>query len=257
MRILVLLKAEFSMKKLMPLILLSFLFFLLSACNDMKQIDPEKHFAGPQLVLAKAIQAADRGSVLRLVKETDLNTPGSDDLTLLFFAINESIYNDNPPERLEIVSDLVREGADPLQPQRNMPGSPAEIAAKGDKDIWLKALLDGGLDPNARDKPYHVPLIFTTLESKNTATLALMLERGVDINTRNSLGETPLVDAFFKGDFDKVFFLLDHGADPNPVNKQGRSFRQMVNRKIQQVKEDSDYYNNLKKLDAKMHSLGG
>ncbi len=257
MRILELLKTGFSKQKLASLMLFPFLFFLLSACNDMKKIDPEKHFAGAQLVLAKAIEAADRSAVLRLAKETDLNTPGSEDLTLLFYAINESIYNDNPPERLEIVSDLVREGADPLQPQRNMPGSPAEVAAKGDKDIWLKALLDGGMDPNARDKPYHVPLIFSTLESKNTATLALMLERGVDINTKNSLGETPLVDAFFKGDFDKVFFLLEHGADPNPVNKQGRSFRQMVDRKIHQVKEGSDYYNNLKKLDAKMRSLGG
>lgn len=256
MRILELLKAGFSIKKLASVMLFTFLFVLLSACNDMKKIDPEKYFSGSQLILAKAIQAADRESVLRLANETDLNTPGAEDLSLLFFAINESIYNDNSPERLEIVSDLVREGANPLQPQRKMPGSPAVIAAKGDKDIWLKALLDGGLDPNARDELYHVPLIFSTIKSTNTATLALMLERGVDINTRNSLGETPLVVAFFRGDFEKVFFLLENGADPNPVNKEGRTFRQMVDRKIQQAKEGSDYYDNLMKLDARMRSLG-
>ncbi|MEN0584433.1 MULTISPECIES: ankyrin repeat domain-containing protein [unclassified Kosakonia] len=250
------LKVGFSIKKLTSVMLFSFLLVLLSACNDMKKIDPEKHFAGQQLVLAKAIQAADRESVLRLAKETDLNTPGTEDLTLLFFAINESLYNDNPPERLVIVSDLVRAGADPLQPQPRMPGCPAEVAAKGDKDIWLKALLDGGLDPNASDKIYHEPLIFSTLESKTTAPLALIIERGADINTKNSLGETPLVEAFFSADFDKMFFLLDHGADPNPVNNKGRSFRQMVDRDLQKVKKGSDYYNNLMKLDAKMRSLG-
>jgi hypothetical protein len=48
----------------------------------------------------------------------------------------------------------------------NMPGSPAEIMAKGDKDIWLKAMLDGGLDPNARDKVYHEALIFSALNQQ-------------------------------------------------------------------------------------------
>ncbi|MGK9174690.1 ankyrin repeat domain-containing protein [Yokenella regensburgei] len=244
------------MKKITCAIFFSFLLALLSACNDMKKIEPEKHFTGPQLVLANAIDAADRESVLRLAKVTDLKTPGAEELTILFYALNECFYNDNPPERLQIVTDLVRAGADPLQPQMNMPGSPAEITAKGDKDIWLKALLDGGLNPGAKDKLYHVPLIFSTIDSKNTSTLALLIERGADPNARNSLGETPLVDAFFSADFDKMFFLLDHGADPNPVNKQGRSFRQMVDRRISQVKKGSGYYDNLLKLDKKLKNLG-
>jgi ankyrin repeat protein len=79
------------------------------------------------------------------------------------------------------------------------------MMAMGDKDIWLKALLDGGLDPNSRDKLLNVPLIFSALSAKNTATLALLIERGADINTRDILGNTPLVDAFFKADLDKVF----------------------------------------------------
>jgi ankyrin repeat protein len=57
------------------------------------------------------------------------------------------------------------------------------MMAMGDKDIWLKALLDGGLDPNSRDKLLNVPLIFSALSAKNTATLALLIERGADINT--------------------------------------------------------------------------
>lgn len=243
------------MKKLLATIAFSFLLILLSACNDLKKIEPEKYFTGPQLVLAKAIQSADRQSILRLAKETDLETPGAEELTILFFAMNESFYNNNPPKRLQIITDLVRAGADPLRPQMNMPGGPAVIAAKGDKDIWLKAMLDGGLDPNAKDKLHHEALIFWTLDAKNNATLALLVARGADMNTRDILGQTPLVDAFFKSEFEKMHFLLDHGAEPNPVNKRGRSFRQMVDFELQRIKKGSEYYDNLLKLDEKLNSL--
>ncbi|HAU8267541.1 TPA: ankyrin repeat domain-containing protein [Kluyvera intermedia] len=255
MRTLESLKAGCSAKKIASAIVFSFLFVLLSACNDMKKIEPEKYFTGSQLILAKAIQSADREAILHLAKETDLNRPGAEDLTLLFFAMNECFYNNNPPERLQIITDLVHAGADPLQPQMNMPGSPAEVAAKGDKDIWLKAMLDGGLDPNARDKLHHEALIFSTIKSTNNSTLALLIKRGADINARDSLGQTPLVDAFFRSEFEKVFFLLDNGADPNPVNKQGRSFRQMVDFELQRIKKGSEYYNNLLKLKEKIDDL--
>jgi ankyrin repeat protein len=86
---------------------------------------------------------------------------------------------------------------------------------------------------------------------QNTATLALLIERGADINTRDTLGETPLVDAFFRTDFDKVYFLLEHGANPNPVNKQGRSFSQMLDRNLQQVKQGTEYYDHVVKLKEK------
>lgn len=82
-----------SMKKRVSVIMLSFLCVLLSACNDMKKIEPEKYFTGSQLVLAKAIQAADREAIHHLAKNTDLNSPGAEELTLLFFAMNESFYN--------------------------------------------------------------------------------------------------------------------------------------------------------------------
>ena len=127
--------------------------------------------------------------------------------------------------------------------------------AMGDKDIWLQAMLDGGLDPNSRDKLLNVPLIFSALSSKNTATLELLFERGADINTRDTLGNTPLVDAFFKADLDKVFFLLDHGADPNPVNKQGRTFREIVDRHLQQIKQGSEYYDKVRELREKITNM--
>jgi hypothetical protein len=83
MRTLESLKAGCS-EKIASAIVFSFLFVLLSACNDMKKIEPEKYFTGSQLILAKAIQSADRESVIHLAKTTDLNTPGNEHFTLLF-----------------------------------------------------------------------------------------------------------------------------------------------------------------------------
>ncbi|MEJ8326006.1 ankyrin repeat domain-containing protein [Kosakonia sacchari] len=165
------------------------------------------------------------------------------------------MYNGNAQKRLDIVTELVRAGADPQQAQPNMPGTPAQMMAMGDKDIWLKALIDGGLDPNSRDKLLNVPLIFSALNSKNTGTLALLIARGADVNIRDTLGNTPLVDAFFKADLDKVDFLLEHGANPNPVNKQGRSFSQMVDRHLQQIKQGTEYYNKILELREKLNSM--
>jgi uncharacterized protein len=255
MRTLESLKAGYSVKKIAAAIFFSFLFLLLSACNDLKKIEPEKYFTDSQLVLAKAIQSADREAILRLSKTTDLNTPGNEQFTLLFFALNEVMYNDNPQKRLDIVTELVRAGADPQQAQPNARGTPAQMMAMGDKDIWLKALLDGGLDPNSRDKLLHVPLIFSALSAKNTATLALLIERGADIDTRDILGDTPLVQAFFSNDFDKVYFLLGHGANPNPVNKQGLSFSQMLDRNLHQVKQGTEYYDRVVKLKEKIDCM--
>ncbi|MGF6435636.1 ankyrin repeat domain-containing protein [Kosakonia sp. 1610] len=248
------LKVGISMKKLVFTLLFSFLLVLTSACNDMKKIEPEKHFTGPQLALAKAIEAADRDSVSSLSKETDLNTPGKEQLTLLFFALNEAMYNDNSPERLDIVTDLVRAGADAQQAQPNMPGTPAQMMAMSDRDIWLKAMLDGGLDPNSRDKLLNVPLIFSAVSSKNIDTLTLLIERGADVNVRDSLGNTPLVDAFLKDDLDKVLFMLDHGANPDVVNKQGRSFKQIVDRHLQRIKQGTEYYEKVQQLKEKLAS---
>jgi ankyrin repeat protein len=49
----------------------------------------------------------------------------------------------------------------------------------------------------------------------------LLLERGVDPNTQDKDGDTPLHKAAYKGYVDVVKLLLEHGADPNIKNKSG------------------------------------
>ncbi|WP_235082282.1 ankyrin repeat domain-containing protein [Serratia rubidaea] len=229
---------------------------LLAGCNGMKKIEPEDYFTGQQLILAKAIQAGDLERVKQLAPETDLNTPGEQDLTILYFALNETYYNNNPRPRLQIVTTLVKAGADPLQPQSDGMASPAEMVAMGDKDLWLQALLDGGLSANAKNKQWGTAIIFDTLRAKNTATLAILIEHGVNINSRNSLEETPLMAAFLSNRFEHVNYLLDHGADPNPVNKLGWVFASLVQDSIKDSRPETEYHQNCLRLRDKMIALG-
>ena len=228
----------------------------LAGCNGMKKIEPEDYFTGQQLILAKAIEAGDLGRVKQLAPETDLNTPGEQDLTLLFFALNETYYNNNPKPRLQIVTALVKAGADPLQPLPRGMASPAEMVSMGDKDIWLKALLDGGLDPNARDRNHNEAIIYNTLQAKNTDTLALLTMRGADVDANDILGQTPLVEAFFSNRFEHAIYLLDHGANPNPVDKKGRGFTTLVQRRLNSTRPETEYHQNCLRLRDKLIALG-
>lgn len=78
----------------------------------------------------------------------------------------------------------------------------------------LKALLDGGLSPNAKDKTFDKPIIFQSIKAKNTETLKVMLDYGANVNTVNSLGSTLLFEAFDYHSYDHVFLLLERGANP-------------------------------------------
>jgi len=118
----------------------------------------------------------------------------------------------------------------------------------------LQALIDRGADMNGRNKKGITPLA-QAVERKNTAHIAFFTARGADIhaedinggspltrsiesgftmtrllineaniNTRDSVGNTPLHLAVYKkANQDQIRFLLDSGADINARNKGGES----------------------------------
>ncbi|HEX2752833.1 MAG TPA: ankyrin repeat domain-containing protein [Alphaproteobacteria bacterium] len=57
----------------------------------------------------------------------------------------------------------------------------------------------------------------------DVAAMAALLERGVDINTRNGNGETALRIAALNNDVPTTRLLLDKGADPNMADNAGRT----------------------------------
>lgn len=81
-------------------------------CRDR----PRDYFGGSQFFLTEAIERGDTSHVKKLVATTELNKPGKEDMTLLFWALMNTLYDKKTQPRLQIVTELIRAGADPLQP---------------------------------------------------------------------------------------------------------------------------------------------
>ena len=74
-----------------------------------------------------------------------------------------------------------------------------------------------------------------------------MLDYGADINIRDSLQQTLLMDAFSSA-FEHMTLLLNRGANPNPVNINNLSLLTAVNRQIKDSQDGSEYNEQCKKI---------
>lgn len=249
------------MKKTLYSLLVILLTTITSGCERSVDYKPEDFFEGSQLAIAQIIYDGNerelQAQIATLSKE-QINSPAKAKMTLLYWAISNSFGDNATPERLKIISDLVRFGANPLQPQPNMSGSPAEVMLKADRDVWIKSLLSGGLSLNARDEIHHEPILFQTRYAKNTDTLNAMLDAGadIDIDIKDSLGQTLLMSAFISSSLDHVILLINRGANPNPININNLSMLTLVKRQINGSKKDSEYNNKCKEILSLLISHG-
>lgn len=200
----------------------------------MKKQPAEKFFSGPALTLAQAIQAGEVEEASALIPGVDLNRPGAEDMTLLFFALHEALGE--KPRQLQIMTLLVKAGADPQQEVKDF-GSVLGVALAAPSPLYAKALLDGGVSPNAIRG--SSPILFDTASERTFDTLKLLLDRGAGINSRNTLGNTVLMEALFAMALDQVDYLLDRGASPDVVNINGVSFANQLQFQIDRQQEGS------------------
>jgi hypothetical protein len=93
-----------------------------------------------------------------------------------------------------------------------------------DGDIHgVRLFLDAGFNPNARDK-HGVPLLCLAARSKHRGVAETLLDRGAQIDLQaEDRGYSALMDATLAGDPDLVSFLLDRGANPDLLSKDGQS----------------------------------
>ncbi|EOC1350731.1 ankyrin repeat domain-containing protein [Cronobacter dublinensis] len=245
------------MKSLVTGCLALCLMFLVQGCKQNMDLKSEDYFSGQQLPLARAIEKGDSNEVTKLASETDLNKPGKEDMTLLFWSVMNSINDKKTPEHLKVITVLVKAGADPLQPRPQGKSSPAEYVLMADSGDWIKAMLDGGLSPDAKDKTFDKPIIFQTLEAKNTDTLKTMLDAGANINITDSLGNTLLIDALDFHSYDHVLLLLERGADPEIRADNGWTMGNQLERLLKRAKAGSDEYKTLNEIKNMLIEHGG
>ena len=231
----------------------------LQGCNKTMDYKPQDFFEGEQLAIARLIYEGSEPvfkEKIATVSQDTLNRPAKAGITLLFWSLLNATYNNITPERLKIITDLVKAGADPLQPKGFAGISPAEFAVRGDKGVWIKALLEGGLSANARDKINGEPIIFQSRYAKNTETLKVMLDYGADKDIRDTLHQTLLVGAFISLSLDHVELLLSRGANPNPIDINGISLLSRIQRDIKTSKEGTEYNERCKKILNMMIAKG-
>ncbi|KAL7801059.1 Pfs, NB-ARC and ankyrin domain protein [Trichoderma afarasin] len=101
--------------------------------------------------------------------------------------------------------------------------------SEGHDDI-ADILLKNGADIEAEDDSGKTPLLLAIQASKTSTTLLkLLLDRGANINYRNTLGSTALSYALSyavslrSNNFEVVKLLLDRGADVNATDTNGRT----------------------------------
>ncbi|RXW30934.1 ankyrin repeat domain-containing protein [Enterobacter cloacae] len=242
---------------LFAVIVALFLTFMVQGCKEDMGLNPNDYFTGQQLLLAESIEKGDAQNVKNLAAQTDLNKPGEHEMTLLFWALGNAMNEKKTADQLNIVTLLVKAGADPLQPRSKGKSSPAEFVLMADSGVWIKALLDGGLSPNAKDKTFDKPIVFQSIKAKNTETLKVMLDYGADINTVNSLGSTLLFEALNYHAYDHVFLLLERGADPEIRADNGWTMVNQLQRLLNVEEKDSDEYKMLIKIKDAVVAHGG
>ena len=103
-----------------------------------------------------------------------------------------------------------------------LPSSDLIQAVRDGRLAATKALLDGGADPNARQKDGATALHHAAHRNDLDAA-AVLIESGADVNTANQLGATPLWLAAVNGSAEMVGQLLEAGASPNVSLKMGET----------------------------------
>ena len=191
--------------------------------------------------VAQAIVKNDQDAIRAAAKALpDLQAPGRDGATLLDFAVTQSWQR---PELVESIRTLLSLGADPNYVNGKRNSFAMAHAAHASAPV-LRAMLDAGGNPNARDE-FGRPIILMNwylgyFPDQARARYELLLDRGADVNSAmsetasDSAGYTLLLYRTKMGPDDSLAYadaltLLERGADPNRAAADGMTFEKMLN----------------------------
>jgi ankyrin repeat protein len=134
--------------------------------------------------VAHAIAKNDQEAIRVAAKALpDLQAPGRDGTTLLYFAVTQSWQR---PELVEAVKTLLSLGADPNYTNGHRNSFALANAVHGSA-LLLRYMLEAGGDPNARDE-FGQPIILMNwylgyYPNQARSRLELLLDRGADVNS--------------------------------------------------------------------------
>jgi hypothetical protein len=167
--------------------------------------------SGPMRDIAEAIARNDSSTVASLVPKVDVNATGFMDVTLLVLAARQLRQT---PERHEILRVLLAAGADPNKGAEDELPLAIAIRQSGKAGTEpVKLLLDAGANPNLTTS-FGEPVYFAAVgQSAPFEALALLLDRGADVNAMKRNGPTALFEAANARNWKAALLLLQRGAD--------------------------------------------
>lgn len=186
--------------------------------------DPGDYFQGQALQLALATDRHKAEQVRWLIRDQGVNPDrlfDKGDMPLVAWPV----FNENP-EGLRL---LLENGADPNarkhEPQRRRGqyrNNALVLAARSKNPVYLKLLLEHGGDPNTLSSNEE-SLLHVAYQAGQWRNVQLLVQRGARINEPlfaqseggQALGHDTVLNWYASlGNFDKAYWLLQHGADP-------------------------------------------
>jgi ankyrin repeat protein len=165
----------------------------------------------PTINLYRAIHSGDLDQIKRHIYwGTDINQADSQGETPLHVAARRA--------RLIIARELLKNGADPNA--KNAAGkTPLRVALGEGKTQLAEVLFEQG----ARDDPQELLFALARAGVDDRDSLALLVQRGADVNATNEAGLTPLHIAVLDGQRLLTKRLIDLGADVDVADDHGRT----------------------------------
>ena len=153
----------------------------------------------------------------------------SDDSTLLHSAVRTTDSSQDD-QRSRIIA-LFLNGGTSRQPisinHRNAKGwTTLKLAARKELEQCVEVLLNHGADPNIADCENYLPI--HNAIGNHAIVKLLVSHANTNVNTQTQDGESLLYLAVDRGIADCALTLLEHGADPNVTNKEGKSGRVFI-----------------------------
>ena len=208
-----------------------------------EELDSGKYAFGDQpalFAIAHAIVTNNPDAIRAAAKAVpDLQAPGRDGATLLYFAVTQSWQR---PESVEAVRTLLSLGANPNYTNDSRWSFAMANAVHASAPV-LRAMLEAGGNPNTRDE-FGQPMILMNwylgyYPNQARSRFELLLDRGADVNSAmpetasDSAGYTLLLYRTKMGFADNLAYadaltLLERGADPNRAAADGMTFAKML-----------------------------
>src|SRR6266436_5529203 len=190
--------------------------------------------------VAHAIVKNDQEEIRAAAKALpDLQAPGRDGTTLLYFAVTQSWQR---PELVEAVKTLLSVGADPNYTNGKRDSLAMANAVHASAPV-LRAMLEAGGNPNTRDE-FGRPMILMNwylgyYKDQARSRLELLLDHGADVNSAmpedgsDSAGYPLLLYRTAMGLKDHLAYAdallsLERGADPSRAGADGMTLGKML-----------------------------